>query len=130
MEEFSNSIGFMFGFSSNSVTVKEEIFLYPFESFVAEFGGCLGLFLGVSFLREALKKYNESFEFFQHSGPPGLIQPRTHWTGDQFNQGKFFHSNVFANFCCFCFWRLPLVFGTFLWPSWRYFYQNFNNYNQ
>ena len=80
MEEFSNSIGFMFGFSSNSVTVKEEIFLYPFESFVAEFGGCLGLFLGVSILREALKKYNEieSFKFLQHPGPPGLIQPRTH----------------------------------------------------
>ena len=64
MEEFSNSIGFMFGFSSNSVTVKEEIFLYPFESFVAEFGGCLGLFLGVSFLREAFIKRPQNYGIF------------------------------------------------------------------
>ena len=42
--------GFMFGFSSNSLTIKEEALLYPFDSFLAEFGGSLGLFLGFSFL--------------------------------------------------------------------------------
>ena len=42
--------GFMFGFSSNSLTIKEEKLLYPFDSFLADFGGCLGLFLGLSFL--------------------------------------------------------------------------------
>ena len=41
--------GFMFGFSSNSLTIKEEALLYPFDSFLAEFGGSLGLFLGFSF---------------------------------------------------------------------------------
>ena len=81
MEEFSNSIGFMFGFSSNSVTVKEEIFLYPFESFVAEFGGCLGLFLGVSFLREAFIKRPHNFVFLNILDPQDLsyqgpIQPK------------------------------------------------------
>ena len=40
----------MFAYSSTSVTLKEETFLYPFESFLAEFGGSLGLFLGLSFL--------------------------------------------------------------------------------
>ena len=40
----------MFSFSSNSVTVKEEAYIYPLPSFVAEVGGSLGLFLGFSFL--------------------------------------------------------------------------------
>ena len=30
--------------------VEEEALVYPFESFIAEFGGSLGLFLGVSFM--------------------------------------------------------------------------------
>ena len=42
--------GIMFGYSSNSLTLKEETLLYPFESFLAELGGALGLFLGFSFL--------------------------------------------------------------------------------
>ena len=41
--------GIMFGYSSNSLTLKEETLLYPFESFLAELGGALGLFLGFSF---------------------------------------------------------------------------------
>ena len=43
-------VGVIIGFSSNRLTVKEEKYVYPLESFVAEFGGCLGLFLGFSFL--------------------------------------------------------------------------------
>ena len=53
MEDFpdlTSGPGFMFGFSSNSLTIKEEKLLYPFDSFLADFGGCLGLFLGLSFL--------------------------------------------------------------------------------
>ena len=46
----TGGLGFMFGFSTNSVTLKEETFLYPFRSFLAEAGGSLGLFLGFSFL--------------------------------------------------------------------------------
>ena len=46
----SGKLGFMFGFSSNSLTLKEEAYLYPPTSFIAEFGGSLGLFLGLSFL--------------------------------------------------------------------------------
>ena len=46
----ADSVGFMLSFSSNSVTVKEEAFIYPLPSFVAEVGGSLGLFLGFSFL--------------------------------------------------------------------------------
>ena len=29
---------------------EEEVLVYPFQSFVAEFGGSLGLFLGFSFM--------------------------------------------------------------------------------
>ena len=46
----SGKLGFMFGYSSNSLKVKEEAYLYPATSFIAEFGGSLGLFLGLSFL--------------------------------------------------------------------------------
>ena len=42
--------GIMFGYLSNSLTLKEEKLLYPFESFLAEVGRALGLFLGFSFL--------------------------------------------------------------------------------
>ena len=42
--------GYTFGFSTNTVLVKEEAYLYPFGSLVAEFGGTLGLFVGFSFL--------------------------------------------------------------------------------
>ena len=37
-------------FSTNVLTVMEEEYVYPFDSFIAEFGGALGLFLGFSFL--------------------------------------------------------------------------------
>ena len=36
------------GFSSSDVLKRTEKLLYPFESFVSEFGGALGLFLGFS----------------------------------------------------------------------------------
>ena len=37
-------------FTSRVVVVEKEERTFPFLSFVAEFGGCLGLFLGFSFL--------------------------------------------------------------------------------
>ena len=46
----SGEHGFMFGFSTTTLTIKEEAYLYPFESFLVEAGGSLGLFLGFSFL--------------------------------------------------------------------------------
>ena len=46
----SGLAGYTFGFSTNTVVVKEEAYLYPFGSLVAEFGGTLGLFVGFSFL--------------------------------------------------------------------------------
>ena len=39
-----------FSFSTNSVELLEEVLVYPFESFLAEVGGALGLFLGFSFM--------------------------------------------------------------------------------
>ena len=35
---------------SKSTEVKREELIYPFSSFLAEFGGILGLFLGFSFM--------------------------------------------------------------------------------
>ena len=41
---------FSLAFSTNVLTVREEEYVYPLDSFIAEFGGALGLFLGFSFL--------------------------------------------------------------------------------
>jgi hypothetical protein len=41
---------FLLMLSSSDVTKRTEEIIYPMESFVSEFGGALGLFLGVSFL--------------------------------------------------------------------------------
>ena len=35
---------------SQYTQIEEEVLVYSFESFIAEFGGSLGLFLGVSFM--------------------------------------------------------------------------------
>ena len=44
-----NRLAFGIIFATLEVTVKQEIFIYPFSSFLAEVGGALGLFLGFSF---------------------------------------------------------------------------------
>ena len=41
---------FSISFSTNVVRVQEEQYVYPVDSFIAEFGGALGLFLGFSFI--------------------------------------------------------------------------------
>ena len=61
-----------FGFSSNRMSVSEEIYIYPATSFLAEVGGALGLFLGFNFLMVwdfiewiifmVAKKYRERFK--------------------------------------------------------------------
>ena len=33
-----------------NINVKKEILVFPFRSFISEFGGALGLFLGFSFI--------------------------------------------------------------------------------
>ena len=39
-----------FAAATRKTQVEEEVLRYPFDSFVAEFGGALGLFLGFSFM--------------------------------------------------------------------------------
>ena len=46
----TGGLGFMFGFSSTTLTLKQETLVYPTASFIAEVGGSLGLFVGFSFL--------------------------------------------------------------------------------
>ena len=36
--------------ASKTFTRKKEVWIYPIESLISEFGGALGLFLGFSFL--------------------------------------------------------------------------------
>ena len=45
-----NTTGLSFGFSSNTMSVSEEVLIYPTTSFLAEAGGALGLFLGFNFV--------------------------------------------------------------------------------
>ena len=42
--------GINIAFDSKEIFVETEVKIYPFESFLAEFGGALGLFLGFSFM--------------------------------------------------------------------------------
>ena len=50
-EEVPSSPGMViFWPASKNTKIEEEVLLYPFTSFLAEFGGALGLFLGFSFL--------------------------------------------------------------------------------
>ena len=46
---------------SKYTQAEEEVLVYPLQSFVAEFGGCLGLFLGFSFMTiwDGLKSFVE-----------------------------------------------------------------------
>ena len=44
-------LGIMLNFGSKDTVVETEVLLYPFTSFLAEFGGALGLFLGFSFIQ-------------------------------------------------------------------------------
>ena len=43
-------LGLMIIFGSGITNVAKEQEIYPISSFIAEFGGCLGLFLGFSFI--------------------------------------------------------------------------------
>ena len=49
--EMPNGVYITLTYASTDVTESEEVWLYPFDSLVSEFGGALGLFLGFSFLR-------------------------------------------------------------------------------
>ena len=42
--------GFQLGFAKTEIVEEKETLVYGFVSFVSEFGGALGLFLGFSFL--------------------------------------------------------------------------------
>ena len=48
--EFNPKLGVDLIFGRGTITVAKEELIYPFTSFIAEVGGCLGLFLGFSFL--------------------------------------------------------------------------------
>ena len=47
---FNHNLGIGIMFGSGTINVAREEKIYPLECFIAEFGGCLGLFLGFSFL--------------------------------------------------------------------------------
>ena len=40
----------MIRMASSELRIEKEVYIYPAISFIGEFGGSLGLFLGVSFL--------------------------------------------------------------------------------
>ena len=50
-ESPNTTLEFGIVFATTEVTVRKEIYIYPFSSFLAEFGGALGFFLGFSFFK-------------------------------------------------------------------------------
>ena len=47
---FFSHFTFIYGFASTEIRVETEVWGYPTISFIADLGGSLGLFVGVSFL--------------------------------------------------------------------------------
>ena len=62
-----NQLSFGLAYATTQVTRKEEVYMYPFRSFLAEFGGALGMFLGFSFLMvwDFIRWILERFRFFE-----------------------------------------------------------------
>ena len=66
--EFEPKLGVDLIFGQETITVAKEELIYPFTSFIPEVGGCLGLFLGFSFLmgldllRESFIRLKKRFE--------------------------------------------------------------------
>ena len=60
-----------FGLGSKNVLKRREILIYTFTSFIAEFGGALGLFVGFSFLllwnymEQAIKMVIHKFKIYE-----------------------------------------------------------------
>ena len=67
LEEENNTLSFALHYATTQVTRKEEVYMYPFRSFLAEFGGALGMFLGFSFLMvwDFIRWILERFRFFE-----------------------------------------------------------------
>ena len=61
--EKGNTTGLLLGYSSTSLTVKEESPLYPFSSLFGDIGGSLGLFVGFSLLTFGLTIIDSSKYF-------------------------------------------------------------------
>ena len=84
---YPNHYGLMLGFAKSEILEEEEVYVYGFVSFVSEFGGSLGLFLGFSFLMvwdllepfafilvKKMKKYLSYGVFYSYSNESiGLI---------------------------------------------------------
>ena len=70
-EEWTYSFDHRFRFdilmASSELRIEKEAYVYPAISFIGEFGGSLGLFLGVSFLTifDILDIILKIFEYFQ-----------------------------------------------------------------
>ena len=62
---------------SNNTFVETETLVYPWTSFVAEFGGSLGLFLGVSFMSlwDGVNVLQKALQRFQEQGPLKFYSP-------------------------------------------------------
>ena len=57
----------MIQMASSELRIEKEVYVYPLISFIGEFGGSLGLFLGVSFLTifDIFDSIVKIFEYFK-----------------------------------------------------------------
>ena len=69
--------GFRLVLVNSEVTEEKEEYLYDFVSLVAEFGGALGLFLGVSFMSlwDGVHVLKKALQRFQEQGPLKFYSP-------------------------------------------------------
>ena len=66
---------FALAYATTQVTLKEEVYMYPFRSFLAEFGGALGMFLGFSFLMvwDFIKWVLDTYRIFEIFNQKSLL---------------------------------------------------------
>ena len=80
--------------ATTNVEIKTEEFIYPFRSFVADVGGILGLFLGVSFLSllDVIKGGMTFYRLFRKKLDSGNVTAQNELelgTGDTKNELEF-----------------------------------------
>ena len=70
-QEFGNQFGLGVIFANTEVLVQTDVLVYPLLSFIAEFGGALGLFLGLS-LNMLIDVFDIVFKVVMNNNVPGI----------------------------------------------------------
>ena len=86
VEGFFVNYGLGVSYSTTEITVEEEQWVYPEVSFLAEFGGALGMFLGFSFMM-IWDCFSSLLNIFETYKSPNIPKPQVAHLGDLSSSG-------------------------------------------